>query len=65
MPTVPPISTPFDCALEQYLDMDTGMIVSPNHPNDYPNYADCSWYIRVGDGEVVQLTVIEFELENR
>ena len=33
--------------------------------NNYPNDADCSWEIRVGDGKVVQLTFVEFELENK
>ena len=66
MPTVPPITTtPFDCSLEQYLDMHNGMIVSPNHPNNYPHHADCSWHIRVGEGEIVKLTVIEFDVEFR
>ena len=46
--------------------MDTGVIVSPgyNEANNYPNYADCSWHIRVGDGKVVKLTFVEFNLEN-
>ena len=61
----PPTSS--NCTLQYYHDMDTGVIVSPgyNEANNYPNDADCSWEIRVGDGKVVQLTFVEFELENK
>ena len=33
------------------------MAVSPNHPDDYPNDADCTWYIRVVADKDVQLTI--------
>ena len=41
----------------------TGMITSPNYPANYPNYANCSWLIEVDDGYVVQLTIIDFYIE--
>ena len=42
-----------------------GTIQSPNYPNDYPNGADCNWIVEVNVGRTVQLTVMNFELENR
>ena len=43
---------------------DAGEILSPNHPFEYPNDADCQWHIEVNDGQVVQLIFIEFDMED-
>ena len=42
----------------------TGTIQSPNYPNDYPNDADCNWLIEVDGGSVVQLTIVNFIVED-
>ena len=42
----------------------TGEFTSPNYPSPYPNDADCQWHINVDDGFVVQLTFVEFDLED-
>ena len=40
-----------------------GEILSPNYPAQYPNNADCGWHIKMDDGFVVELTFLEFDLE--
>ncbi|XP_006816955.1 dorsal-ventral patterning tolloid-like protein 1 [Saccoglossus kowalevskii] len=42
---------------------DTGIINSPNYPNNYPNNQYCYYYITVRDGMSVQLTFSEFDTE--
>ncbi|XP_052085416.1 cubilin-like [Mytilus californianus] len=46
----------------QYSDL-TGVLHSPNFPNDYPNRADSFYYITVDSGYVVNLQVTDFEAE--
>ena len=41
-----------------------GYIMSPNHPNDYPNFADCQWHIQVAYGSVIQLFFTNFTTES-
>ena len=41
----------------------TGEILSPNHPDQYPNTAECEWHINVDDGFVVKLTFLAFDVE--
>ena len=43
---------------------DSGEILSPNHPGEYPSDADCQWHIEVNAGQLVQLTFIEFDMED-
>lgn len=40
-----------------------GSIVSPNYPQPYPVNADCEWLIRVSEGSVVSVTVVEIDIE--
>ena len=40
-----------------------GQILSPNHPDQYPNLAECEWHIMVDDGFVVKLTFVAFDVE--
>ena len=42
----------------------TGEITSPDYPSTYPNNADCQWHINVNDGFVVQLTFVEFDVQD-
>ena len=42
----------------------TGELTSPNYPLDYPNDADCQWHIKVDDGFTIQLTFIDFNVED-
>ena len=41
-----------------------GLLYSPGYP-EYPNLASCSWIISVEDDQFIQLTFIDFELENK
>uniref|UniRef100_A0A665V841 Cubilin n=1 Tax=Echeneis naucrates TaxID=173247 RepID=A0A665V841_ECHNA len=41
----------------------TGIITSPSHPNNYPHGANCTWYINVSPGNLIQLTFESFNLE--
>ena len=38
-------------------------MTSPNYPDNYPNNAQCSWTITVGEGNTVGLEFLDFELE--
>ena len=40
-----------------------GTITSPGHPNQYPHGANCTWYISVQEGLIVELTFTTFILE--
>ncbi|XP_025100635.1 cubilin-like isoform X2 [Pomacea canaliculata] len=40
-----------------------GYLTSPNYPSPYYNNADCRWLIVAGDGSVVRITVLNFNLE--
>ena len=42
----------------------TGEIESPNYPSDYPNNADCQWQITVDIGSTINMTFIDFDLED-
>ena len=41
-----------------------GHISSPGYPNEYPNNADCSWLLQTNADDVIQLTIMEFDLES-
>lgn len=44
--------------------MDSGVIESPNFPNDYPNNLDCAWTIVVTKGNRINMQFSHFYLEN-
>lgn len=46
------------------IHMDSGVIESPNFPNDYPNNLDCSWTIVVSRGNRIRVQFSHFFLEN-
>ena len=41
-----------------------GHISSPGYPNEYPNNADCSWLLQTNADDLIQLTIMEFDLES-
>ena len=45
--------------------MNTGYIQSLNYPYKYFNYLDCTWAIPVEAGKYVNLTFIDFEVQNQ
>lgn len=53
----------FKC--NSHIDRQTGFVVSPNFPKDYPNNLNCTWTIHVQDMSAqVQLRFVKFELQN-
>ncbi|XP_061178089.1 cubilin-like [Saccostrea echinata] len=42
----------------------TGVITSPNYPNNYPHERECVWTITASDGNQVLLNITDFVLEN-
>ena len=70
IPTIPPITTttprtttPYDCPMQRYIDIDTVTISTPNYPRNYPNNANCQWYIRAPDGKGLKMVMTAFNLE--
>ncbi|KAH9514313.1 hypothetical protein Btru_028693, partial [Bulinus truncatus] len=41
----------------------SGIITSPNYPNNYPTNKNCEWTITVGSGKQILLNISDFELE--
>ncbi|XP_053146039.1 adhesion G-protein coupled receptor G6 isoform X2 [Hemicordylus capensis] len=41
----------------------TGIFTSPCFPNDYPNGQACKWTIRAPSGFIIQITFVDFEIE--
>ena len=46
------------------IQLDAGVIESPNFPNDYPNNLDCKWRIVVSKGNKINMQFSHFYLEN-
>lgn len=46
------------------IHMDSGVIESPNFPNDYSNNIDCAWTIVVSKGNRINIQFSHFYLEN-
>ncbi|XP_048394777.1 CUB domain-containing protein 2 isoform X1 [Stegostoma tigrinum] len=42
----------------------SGVLSSPEYPDNYPNNAECRWIIRVSNQSVVNLVFYDFHLEN-
>lgn len=50
-----PLNTPFPCKMIT-LTEPTGVLSSPNYPNDYPNnMVECTWTIRLPEGDRIQV----------
>ena len=45
-----------------WLDMENGILKSPNHPNPYGNDLSCNWLITVRYGLHITLTFTEFNV---
>ena len=45
-----------------WLDMENGILKSPNHPNPYGNNLSCNWLITVRYGFHITLTFMEFNV---
>ncbi|CAG5131219.1 unnamed protein product, partial [Candidula unifasciata] len=41
----------------------SGVISSPNYPNNYPNNAKCKWTIAAKEGEIIDLRINSLDLE--
>ncbi|KAJ1170309.1 hypothetical protein NDU88_002187 [Pleurodeles waltl] len=42
----------------------SGVIASPDYPENYPNNAECQWIIRVTPFSVIKLVFTDFQMEN-
>ena len=42
----------------------SGDLMSPNYPLSYSNNANCQWIITSEDDGLMQITIIEFDLED-
>ncbi|NWV06357.1 AGRG6 protein, partial [Ptilonorhynchus violaceus] len=51
----------YDCRI--VLTDPSGVFTSPCFPNDYPNSQACKWIIRAPHGFIIQLTFIDFDIE--
>ena len=45
-------------------DEPKGYIASTGHPRDYLNNQFCEWLLKADENEIVQLTFLEFDLED-
>lgn len=43
---------------------DSGIIHSPNYPQNYPHKQACEWLLRVDKNFVVNITFLDFDVEN-
>ena len=78
LPTFPPDPPTYDETGEPPLDDEacgifqpmiisessTGEITSPGHPFSYADDSDCQWQISVDEGFVVELTFLDFDVED-
>uniref|UniRef100_A0A8C8A2J1 Adhesion G-protein coupled receptor G6 n=1 Tax=Otus sunia TaxID=257818 RepID=A0A8C8A2J1_9STRI len=51
----------YDCRI--VLTDPSGIFTSPCFPSDYPNSQACKWIIRAPHGYIIQLTFIDFDIE--
>ncbi|NXN65171.1 AGRG6 protein, partial [Himantopus himantopus] len=51
----------YDCRI--VLTDPSGVFTSPCFPSDYPNSQACKWIIRAPHGYIIQLTFIDFDIE--
>ena len=40
---------------------ETGTIVSPNHPQHYPNDLECEWHLTIPQG-IIAINLTEFDV---
>lgn len=51
------------CFSTKTLTATSGVISSPNWPQDYPSYRDCYWKIEVGNERSIKIAFMDFDLE--
>lgn len=42
----------------------SGLITSPDYPENYPNNAECLWVIQATSDSVIKLVFVDFQMEN-
>lgn len=42
----------------------SGLITSPDYPDNYPNNAECHWVIQATSNSVIKLIFVDFQMEN-
>lgn len=42
----------------------SGVITSPDYPENYPNNAECRWIIRAVPNSIIKLVFADFQMEN-
>ncbi|PFX17572.1 Procollagen C-endopeptidase enhancer 1 [Stylophora pistillata] len=52
------------CFSTKTLTATSGVISSPNWPQDYPSNKDCYWKIEVGHNRGIKIAFMDFDLEN-
>ncbi|XP_026561384.1 adhesion G-protein coupled receptor G6 isoform X4 [Pseudonaja textilis] len=53
-----------DCSeCRMVLSNPTGIFTSPCFPNNYPNNQACKWTIRAPSGYIIQITFVDFDIE--
>lgn len=55
-------SVPIECGGK--FTMDSGIIYSTNYPMNYPHRQNCEWLLEVDNNHVVNLTFLDFDIEN-
>ena len=59
----PAIPTPVQCGAVTPINLNSGVVVSPRFPSNYPSVADCRWTIQAPQGAQVTLEFTAFDLE--
>ena len=47
---------------QEWLDLENGILTSPNYPNSYPNNVECSWTITALHNQTVAIQFLDFEV---
>ena len=58
------VISPSTSSLQAITSGEPGIVTSPYYPLPYPTNTKCSWLVRGGDSEQVQITILEFDLEH-
>ena len=53
------------CSSKQVLTGSRGSFSSPNFPNNFPSYIECTWHITVPRGYIIKLSFRNFKLGHR
>ncbi|KAI0233511.1 Cubilin [Lamellibrachia satsuma] len=64
MKTSLPFTLLDDKACGGTLEGSSGTFTTPEHPNNYPDALNCTWYIVAEPGELIRLTFTSFNLES-